>query len=575
MDPRRWTKRWHPPTGATVVRWLACAAAACVVALPLTVLRAVETVHFPDELGTFPVEIQLSHNGFSTLDTGLLGKVYLARTGAFGFGVRAIATGPPEAGGTLASYVDPGFLKANAALIDDPDRIAAAYSAEIGHRLRSLVVRDELLVALLGGTLVFQLVSRGRFEGIPRAHVAVAATGLVVVGTVITSVLAVQLLDAWPGSTTPRPRYVLTADDRFSFDNPQLQEVANQVQPFITKNKTRLDDAANGYEATAKASFRTALGPAARRLAPRSGETIVIAEADPQGSYVGTHVRTSMYAALRAALGDKAISLRTIAGDITSNGTVAESKFVDAEAAVGAPVPTVAAAGDHDSTTTWKQLAAAGIADPDLTTEEVGGLRVAVANDREHKTLFGGSVQDPTGVTEADLGDRLRKAVDADDPGRARITIVHQPDAAAAYLGVSSINDVRELSMAHDRRTTPYDDGIPDLPPGVVDYGHWHYPDGPWVLWNTGGDEITWTVVDQLGTSGGVENQPTLSRFSTPVSAPLKPVTVRLQYLNKESGLETGYVSIRCGLDGRCSISKRTDVGLPGGMPVSAKSLGF
>ena len=139
MDPRRWTKRWHQPTGATVVRWLACAAAACVVALPLTVLRAVETVHFPDELGTFPVEIQLSHNGFSTLDTGLLGKVYLARTGAFGFGVRAIATGPPEAGGTLASYVDPAFLKANAALIDDPDRIAAAYSAEIGHRLRSLV----------------------------------------------------------------------------------------------------------------------------------------------------------------------------------------------------------------------------------------------------------------------------------------------------------------------------------------------------------------------------------------------------------------------------------------------------
>ena len=575
MDRPRWTTRWHPPTGATVVRWLACAAAACIVALPLVLVHAVESVHFDDELGTFPVEVRLSHDGVSTLDTGLLGKVYLDRTGAFGFGVRAISTGPPEAGGTLASYVDPAFLKANAALIDDPDRVAAAYSVEIAHQLRSLVLRDEALIALLGGTLVFQLVSRGRFDGIPRAHVATAATTLVVVGTVITSALAVALLDAWPGSTTPQPRYALTADDRFSFDNPQLQEVANQVEPFITKNKTRIDEAAKAYEDAAEASFRTALAPATGRLVPKAGETIVIAEADPQGSYVGTHVRTSMYTALREALGDDAISLRTIAGDITSNGTVAESKFVDDEAAVSGPVSTAAAAGDHDSTTTWKQLADAGIANPDLTTKEVGGLRVAAANDREHKTLFGGSVVDPSGVTEADLGARLRKAVDADSPDDGRITVVHQPDAAAAYLGVASINDVRELAMSHHRRTTPYDDGIPDLPPGIVDYGHWHYPDGPWVLWNTGGDNVTWTVVDQLGTSGGVENEPTLSRFSTPVSAPLKPITVRLQYLNKESGLETGYVSIRCGLDGLCSISKRTDVGLPGGMPVSARSLGF
>ena len=73
-------------------RWVACAVAAAVVAVPLSLLHAIETVHFPDELGTFPVEVHLSHNGYSTLDTGLLGKVYLKRTGAYGFGVRATAT---------------------------------------------------------------------------------------------------------------------------------------------------------------------------------------------------------------------------------------------------------------------------------------------------------------------------------------------------------------------------------------------------------------------------------------------------------------------------------------------------
>ena len=53
--------------------------------------------------------------------------------------------------------------------------------------------------------------------------------------------------------------------------------------------------------------------------------------------------------------------------------------------------------------------------------------------------------------------------------------------------------------------------------------GHYHDPDGPWVVWNTDGDLVTWTVVSQLGTSGGVEENPTFNRFSTPFSTPLKP----------------------------------------------------
>jgi hypothetical protein len=80
---------------------------------------------------------------------------------------------------------------------------------------------------------------------------------------------------------------------------------------------------------------------------------------------------------------------------------------------------------------------------------------------------------------------------------------------------------------------------------------------------------VTWTVVDQLGTAGGVENAPTFSRFSTPVSAPLKPITVRLQYVNVSSGLQTGYATIECDLDARCTITDRTDVGLPGGQPAA------
>jgi hypothetical protein len=34
-----------------------------------------------------------------------------------------------------------------------------------------------------------------------------------------------------------------------------------------------------------------------------------------------------------------------------------------------------------------------------------------------------------------------------------------------------------------------------------------------------------------------------------------------------KSGLETGYVTVQCDLDAKCSISGRIDVGLPGGQP--------
>jgi hypothetical protein len=83
--------------------------------------------------------------------------------------------------------------------------------------------------------------------------------------------------------------------------------------------------------------------------------------------------------------------------------------------------------------------------------------------------------------------------------------------------------------------------------------------DGTW--------QVSWTVVDQLGTAGGVENRPTVNHFSTPDSAPLKPLSVRLQFVNTKSGLQTGYVSISCGIEGDCTVSDRVDVGLPGGEP--------
>jgi len=549
-------RSWSRRLGAALAAYAGCALVAGLVFLPVSVERAIEGVHFTDRMGTFPVEVSLCHDGRSTLDTGIFGSVYWADTGPHGFGAYARTTGPPEAGGTLASYVDPAFIEANVALINDPDSVVRAYSDQFADGLWRIVLRDELAVALIGGVVLSMVLPRRRWRDAPVRRELLIAALLVAGALAVSGTVATRLFDTWPCSRATGPTYGMSEVDRLSFASPETREVAEQVKPFIEKNLERTRERSGAYEAAAAASFATALSGRALEFAPRPGETIVLAEADPQGSFVGVHVRTRLYADLIEALGPGAVSARTIAGDVTSNGTVAESAYVAAEARVAGDVPTVAVGGDHDSTTTWQQLADAGIDMPDLEKPdvEVAGLRISGANDREHKTLFGGIITNDSGISELELGEQLRAQVD----DRARIVLLHQPGAGAGYLGIDSLG-----SLAPGSLTTPRNDGIADLPPGIVDVGHHHEAEGPWVVWNTDGDRTTWTLVDQLGTAGGAESLPTFDRFSTPISAPLKTLMVRLHYVDVESGLATGYATISCDLSGLCDITDRVDVGLP------------
>ncbi|HJR88789.1 MAG TPA: hypothetical protein VJ782_01350, partial [Aeromicrobium sp.] len=470
------------------------------------------------------------------------------------------ASGPPDAGGTLASYVDPKFVQANVALIDNPDAVIRIYSDKFIDGIRDRVILAELVAGLIGGAVLFLIVPRRRLREIPSGQVAAAAILLVASATAVSTAVAVQLFRAWPCSHPTGVAYAMPDVDKLSFGSPETLEVAQQVKPFTDKNLERIRDQARDYEQAAQSSLVEQLEAQREELTPRDDETLIAAEADPQGSFVGVRVRRHLYAELVELLGSDAISMRTISGDVSSNGTIAESEFVAQESRVSPRIPTVASGGDHDSHDTWQQMKDGGIVIPDLQAVKVSALRVAGANDRERKSLFGGIITNPSGVSEQELGARLRARVGSGP----HIVLLHQPDAAAAYLGLPSLGAVRSLNGS---RTEPYDDGIPDQPPGIVNIGHLHESDGPWVLWNTGGREITWTVVDQLGTSGGVENRPTVNKFSTPTSAPLKPLSVRLQFVNTTSRLQTGYVTISCDTDGDCTVSDRVDVGLPGGQP--------
>ena len=113
---------------------------AALAALPVVAEQAVERVSVQDAIGTLPVDMSLCRQGGSTLETGVLGDVHWREPGPWGFGVRARVTVPPLAGGTLASYVDREFIRANVEFIQDPEVAVAAYAGEFRSRIVDRVV---------------------------------------------------------------------------------------------------------------------------------------------------------------------------------------------------------------------------------------------------------------------------------------------------------------------------------------------------------------------------------------------------------------------------------------------------
>ena len=159
---------------------------------------------------------------------------------------------------------------------------------------------------------------------------------------------------------------------------------------------------------------------------------------------------------------------------------------------------------------------------------------MVAGNDPAFKTLFGGISVNETDVSEEEVGENLRAYVDDEDAG-AVLVLVHQPRTAAGYLAVESLDDIASVDDDGDLPdlTTPRDDGIPDVPPGIINIGHLHDAAPPRIIWNTDGDDVTWTVVNQLGTAGGVEErpdlQPVLDAVLRAAQDPQHPAPVRRQ----------------------------------------------
>ena len=242
-------------------------ALAALVWTPVALERSVETTRFADRVGTVPVEISLTHNGRSTLDTGALGSLYWDQTGAFGLGARVRVTDTPQAGGTLASYASPEFVRANAAFVSEPEELASAYGAELRSRFSHNLLMRELAAFLVGG-LVLTAVFRARAP-LParwsRQRSVIVGAAVVATATALSCATAAWLFDRWDGNTDIEEAFAMPGVPELSFSSPQTLEIARQVQPFLEKNNERIRERTLAYVENAEATFAAGLSRPRRR----------------------------------------------------------------------------------------------------------------------------------------------------------------------------------------------------------------------------------------------------------------------------------------------------------------------
>jgi len=284
---------------------------------------------------------------------------------------------------------------------------------------------------------------------------------------------------------------------------------------------------------------------------PREGERAILMQSDMHCNTTMIGLQRQVVTLLRERYGKDVPALLAISGDLTTNGTAAEGQCIKNVAGIAEDAPIAAVTGNHESDTSAVQMKAAGMTVLDGSRVDLAGTSVLGQADPNRSELFG-ATELRGDVTEDEVGKRLY-ATAAED--RTDLVLVHEAYAAEAFIGVD------DMTAFLDGRHSPsirYDDGVRDLPASAVFYGHWHRSIGPRVVWNADG---TWTLVMELDTSGGAIDTPTIGHFSTPWSRPQQEASFPVVFLDKASGLVTGYQLYRFEVDGRVEVEPRVDIG--------------
>jgi len=531
-----------------------------VLVAPLAVAYSVDRARLHETAGITPVTLRVTTTGHSELRLGLPGTIYLPRSRG-PLGVVATVDGPgiPDgSNGDLASYVTPHMLALYTGLFHDPTRAVATYVDLLEKELLHEWLLAETRLGLVTGTtlLVLLLVLPGLRRPSPEGG---RGRPLAAVATLLAASLLLAGWQLWPSDAAAAdtgayeiPGLEGTPARGATTDSALLEVLLGGALPKVETLVDRQERQVRHYRQVADASLAS---QESRVAGPRPGEVAVLMESDMHCNTTMIRMQRRVVDVLRERFGADVPALMAVTGDLTTNGTAAEDNCIRSEAAIPSPAPVAAVTGNHESDTSELQMRQAGMHVLDEATQEVGGVRLLGDGDPERTQLFGATVLRGE-ETEEQVGARLRERALDEQP---QLVLVHEAYAAQAFVGVE---DMRGFLDDRGSRTRPYDDGVRDLPASAVLYGHWHRQVAPRVVWNSDG---TWTLVMELDTSGGAIATPTLGHFSTPWSTPQQEASFPVLFLDRRSGLVTGYQLYRFHTDGTVQVRQRVEVGAPGG----------
>ena len=529
-----------------------------ILTFPLAVAWAVNRSEVHELVGITPTTFSLTTSGRSELRLGVAGTVFLPISrGPLGVVATVDGPGDPDIGnGDLASYATPGMLSLYAGLFHDPEPALTQYVDQLGDEFQQRLVLAIGILAGLGGLAAFALsyvvpVRRAPDDAAWRIRMA----GAMAFVLVCTSGIAV--LQMWPANEDDQGEgvYALpvldgTVAEGSTTNSPVLRTLLLDAAPRVRTLIDRQEASEENFRTLAAAGLTA---QADNLVGPNPGEVAVLMQSDMHCNTSMIRLQRQVVSMLKEKFGPDVPAMMAISGDLTTNGTAAEANCVQSIANIAEGAPIAAVTGNHESELSVAQMRDAGMTVLDGTEIELAGVSVLGEGDPSRSELFGQTR--PRGdLDQADVGTNL---FDEATAARPDLVLVHEAYAAQAFLDVGNM---RTFLDERGSATTPYDDGIRDLPAGAIFYGHWHRDVEPRVVWNSDG---TWTLVMELGTSGGAIASPTFTHFSTPWSQPQQVATFPVVFLNEETRLVTGYQLYRFDPDGTVSVEPRVDIGTP------------